>query len=212
VFEGSTVYIGPDGLKRASINSNRQPANGSIRSHHMLSSFLGPVLAAAMLVGVAATPAAAAELVGSPPLSGFQGVQVDAATGSLSQEFKSPVSGLVKSIVWWGYHLPPSEGASSDEFIVLLNGEDQTGDLTKTEEGVLTRYELDIVDTPLVAGELGELDILNDSEDVLWFWQYSEFPQTLAFSLQGTIPEPNSMALVALAGLAWVAVRRQRKG
>jgi hypothetical protein len=180
----------------------------------MLSSFLGPVLAAAMLVGVAATPAAAAELVGRPPLSGLNGVQVDLATGPLPQTFTSSVSGTIESIVWWGFHGSNSEGAGFDNFLVLLDGADQTGDLTKTEDqNGLTRYELDIVDTPLIAGDLGELDILNDSEEVEWFWQYSSTEREwLAFSLQGTIPEPNSMALVGLAGLTWVAVRRQRKG
>lgn len=184
----------------------------------MLSSYLGHVLAAAMLVGVAATPAAAAELVGRPPVSGLNGEQVDAAAGPLPQAFTSSVSGTIESIVWWGFHGENSEGADFDNFLVLLNGEDQTGDqtgdLTKTEDqNGLTRYELDIVDSPLIAGNLGELDILNDSEDVEWFWQYSSTERAwLAFSLQGTVPEPNSMALVALAGFAWVAVRRQRKG
>jgi hypothetical protein len=172
------------------------------------------MLAAAMLVGVAATPAAAVELVSRPPVSDLNGAQVDLATGPFPQEFVSSVSGTIESIVWWGFHSENSEGAGFDNFLVLLNGQDQTGDLTKTEgENGLTRYELDIVDTPLIAGASGELDILNDSEDVEWFWQYSNVEEEqLAFSLQGTIPEPNSMALVGLAGLAWVAMRRQRKG
>jgi hypothetical protein len=168
-------------------------------------------LAAAALLG-AVLPAFSAELVGNSPLASPSGTQADASSGPLSQSFNSLVAGTIESIVWWGYHGQNSTGPSSDDFVVKLNGNQRFGSVLKsTDVNGLARYELQITSTLLSAGVPGSLEIVNDSLDVEWFWQYSNAArETVAFSLQGVpVPEPGSYALM-LIGLLAVARAARR--
>lgn len=176
-------------------------------------------LSLVLALGATALPASALQLVGAAPLPALDGLQVDAGTGALSQSFVSSLSGTVESVVWWGFHGVNSQGAAFDNFIVKLDGTDQTGALTSaTHSAGLTRYELDIVDLPLLAGIPGTLEIVNDSDQVEWFWQYADANlSTQAYALMGTaavpaIPEPETWALMlmGLAALGSVARRSQR--
>ena len=178
-----------------------------------------PQVTLAMMLALTG-PANAADLVAQPPQTAdLNGLQADNSTGSFAQGFSAPAMSVLDSITWWGFHGSNSAGPGLDAFAVYLDGVLQFGTLTAApvvldDLSELTRYTLDVADAPLTAMSL---EIVNDSPDVEWFWQYSAIsgPNTdsLAFTLTGSlVPEPSTYLLL-LSGLAVVAgAGRTRRG
>jgi hypothetical protein len=165
----------------------------------------------AMLLATAAA-ANAANLVNQPPQTDFlNGLQVDNSTGPFSQTFTAPALSVLESITWWGFHGGNSGGSAFDDFAVHLGGVPQAGTLTVStvlldDQSELTRYTLDVVDVPLTATSL---EIVNDSLDVEWFWQYAAGggpnADNLAYALTGSLVLEPATHLMVLAGLAGIA-------
>lgn len=178
---------------------------------------LRQLAAMAALLGTMA-PALAGSLAFDAPQGTRNGLQSDASSGPplSASYFVGATGGIVTSIVWWGYHGANSGGESFDNFAVWLDGAQQSGSLTKTAVSDFTRYELDIADIAVQAMQSGDLEILNDSFDVEWFWQYAntDNPQ-MSFSLDSnprtvSVPEPGSLALAGLALLGLTSSARRR--
>jgi len=133
----------------------------------------------------------------------------------------------LEKIVWWGYRNPaydpnPYPG-TVESFEVYLDGSVVAGNLTldfgsnlPNTSRPLVRYTLDVADAPLTATEIA---LANMNDDVSWFWQGAGLDAAgaplLAFSLEGTrnggvVPEPGTLALLGLAGLAARAASRKR--
>jgi hypothetical protein len=181
----------------------------------MIALSLRNLFAAGALAAALMQEFSSVQLVGAAPASTLDGLQADAATDPLAQTYMSGVAGTIESIVWWGFHGNNSGGATYDKFIVKLDGNDQARPLdVTTDANGLSRYELDIVDTPLQIGSF-ELDIVNNSLDVEWFWQYAQGQKGLAYALMGTpaavVPVPQTLALVQLGLAAMGALGRTRR-
>ena len=170
----------------------------------------------ACAVGAWAVPV---ELAGQAPYAGtLNGVESDSGTTPYVQSFSALANATLDQIVWWGYRLNDQSGGAADSFDVRLDGVARTGTLTVTPDGLLRKYMLDIVDSPLTASRLS---IQNDGA-FEWYWQGTSAmpyvdpqPFPVAFSLVGVaaVPEPATLAL-ALTGLAVVAclAPRRRRG
>ena len=133
----------------------------------------------------------------------------------------------LEKIVWWGYRNPaydPNPYPGTEEsFEVYLDGSVVAGNLTldfgsnlPNTSRPLVRYTLDVADAPLTATEIA---LANMNDDVSWFWQGAGTDAAgaplVAFSLEGTrnggvVPEPGTLALLGLAGLAARAASRKR--
>ena len=145
----------------------------------------------------------------------------------LFQSIPSLGNVTLEKIVWWGYRNPaydpnPYPG-TVESFEVYLDGSVVAGNLTldfgsnlPNTSRPLVRYTLDVADAPLTATEIA---LANMNDDVSWFWQGSGLDAAgaplLAFSLEGTrnggvVPEPGTLALLGLAGLAARAASRKR--
>ncbi len=167
----------------------------------------------------------AAVLAGfSPYGTALNGAEADTSTAAYSQAFSAPSGATLDKIVWWGYRLNEAAGGPrADDFTVQLGAVTQTGALTTAVESVistvdLVRYTLDVTDTLLTATTL---TIVSNALDFEWYWQSTDATvfgnpdYRVAFNLlgslpTGTTPEPGSLALVALAGLALLAAQRKR--
>jgi hypothetical protein len=183
------------------------------------------------LVAIAACACAgassAAVLAGfSPYGDALNGVEVDdpILIGPFTQAFSAPGGATLDKIVWWGYRLEEASGGPhADDFTVKLGTVTQTGSLTTAVESVITnvdliRYTLDVTDALLTDTSLS---IVSNGLDFAWYWQAADASAfgnpdfRVAFNLLGTVPtattpEPGSLALVALAGLALLAAQRKR--
>ena len=145
----------------------------------------------------------------------------------LFQSIPSLGNVTLEKIVWWGYRNPaydpnPYPG-TVESFEVYLDGSVVAGNLTldfgsnlPNTSRPLVRYTLDVADALLTATEIA---LANMNDDVSWFWQGAGLDAAgaplLAFSLEGTrnggvVPEPGTLALLGLAGLAARAASRKR--
>lgn len=145
----------------------------------------------------------------------------------LFQSIPSLGNVTLEKIVWWGYRNPaydpnPYPG-TVESFEVYLDGSVVAGNLSldfgsnlPNTSRPLVRYTLDVADAPLTATEIA---LANMNDDVSWFWQGAGLDAAgaplLAFSLEGTrnggvVPEPGTLALLGLAGLAARAASRKR--
>ena len=145
----------------------------------------------------------------------------------LFQSIPSLGNVTLEKIVWWGYRNPaydpnPYPG-TVESFEVYLDGSVVAGNLTldfgsnlPNTSRPLVRYTLDVADAPLTATEIA---LANMNDDVSWFWLGAGLDAAgaplLAFSLEGTrnggvVPEPGTLALLGLAGLAARAASRKR--
>jgi hypothetical protein len=174
---------------------------------------VGLVLSSA-LVG----QAIAGVLVGNAPAPGdTSGWSSDNSGAYRPQEFVAPHDAMLDSITWWGFHGSDSGGSAHDNFVVTLDGVVQTGILSITEYGQYFEYTLDVADVALKSSLLA---IVNDSEEVSWFWQSAQGENTylpdadaVSFRLNGpqsqNVPEPAGLALVLLA-LGALALRQAK--
>ncbi|MFO1327839.1 MAG: hypothetical protein U1F56_10820 [Rubrivivax sp.] len=181
---------------------------------------------AILALTVASSGVLAVELAGQPRFATESwGVESDRNSGpAYTQSFVAPVPSVLESITWWGFHGDGSAGTAADHFVVTLDGVEQTGTLSVTQmPGSIFEYTLDVPDAALTAGTLG---IVNDSDDVIWFWQSApavgnpDAPSAdlVSFSLVGHlgtptpdgVPEP-APVLLALLPLAALALGRRRR-
>ncbi len=181
---------------------------------------------AAIALSACAGASSAAVLAGFSPYGvALNGAEADPSATAYTQAFTAPSGATLDKIVWWGYRLNPTTpgGPYADDFTVQLGAVTQTGTLTTAVESVisnvdLVRYTLDVTDALLTATAL---TIVSNGLDFEWYWQSTDatvYPNAdfrVAYNLLGTVPtattpEPGSLALVALAGLALLAAQRQR--
>lgn len=188
---------------------------------HMTKVFTGLMLSACL----AGSATASMVLAGSGPAAVLGGTQSDQTTPPATQSFTAPAGVVVEAIRWWGYHGSGSGGSSFDNFLVQLGGMTLSGALTVSPGTLFDEYTLDIADVDLTATTLS---IVNDDENVEWFWQGivamgdpgAASETDFAFELLGrqgttgggggTVDAPATPALVlaGLAGLFWSRRRR----
>jgi hypothetical protein len=182
-------------------------------------------IAAAALCAWAGASGASVLVGFSPYTGGLNGAAADPSNTAYTQAFSAPSGATLDKIVWWGYRGFTSPGGPyADDFTVNLGAVTQTGALTADLEAVISgvdliRYTLDVADAALTATAL---TIVSNGPDFEWNWQSTDGSALgnpdyrVAFRLEGTLPtggttpEPGSLALVALAGLALLAVQRRR--
>ena len=184
-------------------------------------------LLATVMVGLGLASGALADVLvsNSPFMVYSSGQQSDANSAVYSQTFMTPTNVTLDAIRWWGYHGGDSLGSIHDDFVVTLDGVVQTGTFTfDSSSKNFDEYTLDISDVALTASTLS---IVNNSDDVEWYWQStsaqgnSDAPDAsaVAFSLLGrvgaqtpssTVPEPDSLLLVLL-GVAALGFGKSRR-
>lgn len=150
------------------------------------------------------------------PAATATGIQADNSTGSPYTETVPLGVATIGQVTWWGYYL---DGSPADDLFVLqLAGSAQSGSLTSIADGLvdgltLYRYEMSL-NTPYAFAGAGDLqiDLINDSLDVQWFWQGAEIvpgsnDAHVAVRLASNdVPEPGMLALLTagLLSLAWL--------
>ena len=187
-------------------------------------------LAVAAMAACQAAVAAAVLIAGSAPdvADGPAGEPATLALGtSQTSSFDAGlfVGYRLTRIEWWGFDFfPPPE----NEFNLSVNG---TPVLSAAPAGIdafttfpipagdvtLFQYSVDLTSLNLFAlgSNANAVVLQNTAADADWYWQYAAGSQTvLAFQVfgeevQGTVPEPSSLLLVALAGMALVATRQR---
>ena len=183
----------------------------------------GAVAAAVLIAG-------SAPGVGAGPAGVFAFTTVNTpVTTSFSVVDQSFVGYKITRIEWWGFDLaPPLENV----FILAVNEVERSNAVpmivSSTEFGLneddepifLDRYSFDVTTFNVVAraSNLNSLGVGNIDQGAEWYWQYaaggSDINPVLAFQVfgeevQGAVPEPSSLLLVALAGMALVATRQR---
>lgn len=158
-----------------------------------------------------------------PFLAAQSGQQSDASTApAYVQSFSLSANSVIDSIDWWGYHGADSGGAGYDHFVVTLDGVAQAGTLSESGDSAgLTHYSLALKTGQTYAA--GSLGIINDSQDVEWYWQSTGAQgnpnaadgSQVAYALSGhaapAVPEPG-MPLMLAGGLMVIAIARRCAG
>ncbi|MEF8714267.1 MAG: hypothetical protein V5B39_12010 [Accumulibacter sp.] len=172
-----------------------------------------------LLLGCAllATNVSAAVLVEHLPATIAVGQQADNSTPPYVADLTlGPAS--INRISWWGYY----DGGSpvDDSFSVRLEGIAQGAIPTSVLEGVVDGFDLYRYDLTLPApfafaggGMTLELELINASDDVQWFWQgMSSLDGMRAVRVEGSapVPEPGIPGLLAIASMALVLSSRRR--
>ncbi len=176
---------------------------------------LAALALASLAVSASAMPV---QLAADLPINGdLLGEQSDAAVLPADRPTASFVSvaAAITSVQWWGYDLAGLGGLN--QFFVRVNGNALTGTLTVLASppeiipGVdVLRYTLDLGTAFNVGAGSKTLTVLNDSDQVEWYWQSSAVGATPLMSLRvlglaaasAPVSEPGAMALVAAALLA----------
>lgn len=178
----------------------------------------------ASLVISSAALAAPVLLDGKAPVaSALAGDQSDQAVPPAVTNFSS-VAATVTSVQWWGYDLAGLGGP--DAFVVRINNTLLTGTVSvlaappEIDFGVeVSRYTLELGSAFNLAAGSAELSVVNDSDNVEWYWQSAVTPVGAApaysYSVFGeraavTVPEPGALVLVALALVALKAGRLRK--
>jgi hypothetical protein len=179
---------------------------------------------AAIALCASAGASSASLLAGFDPYTAApNGVGADPANTAYTQVFTAPSGATLDKIVWWGYRQREDPPGTADDFTVQLDAVTQIGTLTTLSyfgfgNADLVQYTLDVADTVLTATEL---TIVSNAPSFEWYWQSADAATfadpgfRVAFNLLGTLPvattpEPGSLALVALAGLALLVAQRRR--
>ena len=178
--------------------------------------------------------AAAVQLYAAPWISTPYGVPADAAFGPGTTSATLTGQGTITSLTWWGIY---DVGTPADDsFIVSLNSSTLNGSVTPSSAGSVQVPDVGSVDVyryvfaldaalPYTSGTV-EISIVNgddpDNPVVFWFWLDSGtnldpdiFPPSslvIEGTREGTVPEPDTLALFAAAGgLLFVARRRAKR-
>jgi hypothetical protein len=188
-------------------------------------------LACAAMSFCASAALAVPSLIASnaPNTVSLTGQQSDTTGSPYSTVFATAAGFDVTRVEWWGYDLLRTAGANAFEVRlnnVLLSGSvgsDPAGsfvlkDSSGTDTDVV-KYFIDLapLQQALTSGLSTNLSIYNSSFDVEWYWQGGTGAASPGvgyrlFGEQGvTLPEPGSLALVALAGLALLGLGRAQR-
>ncbi|HQO28494.1 MAG TPA: PEP-CTERM sorting domain-containing protein [Accumulibacter sp.] len=179
-------------------------------------------LPAGLLLGclLFAAQASATVLFERLPATTATGIQADNSTGSPYTETVPLGAATIDQVTWWGYY---DGGSPADDLFVLqLAGSTQSGRVTSIADGLvdgltLYRYEMSL-NTPyaFAGGSDLQIDLINDSLDVQWFWQGagivpgSNDTHVAVRLASNDVPEPGMLALLTagLLSLAWFQRRR----
>lgn len=178
----------------------------------------------------AATVVVGEQLPDTTLLSGVQSQDgLSAAPASLSGLAGGFAGYRLELIEWWGYDLANADNAAAP-FAVTFNGNTVSGSVSRMGVAALAEtpndqpihrlflYTLDLDDAVTVSlTGSNSLALWNTSIDSDWYWQTtgSGDEPDMAYRLTAsrpdtnTVPEPTSLALVACAGVGWVAARRR---
>jgi hypothetical protein len=152
-------------------------------------------------------------------------VRADATAGPVSQGIGAAAfqGYTVTRIEWWGFNL---EDPAVDVFELAFNGSALAGTFGVVEtlapfpvpngDISLVRYFFDLASTSVTTTALNTLSLQNvgnGRDPVEWYWQAAASGNGLSYRIFGDapvvgVPEPGSLLLVALAGLALVGTRR----
>ncbi|HMW18752.1 MAG TPA: PEP-CTERM sorting domain-containing protein [Accumulibacter sp.] len=182
-----------------------------------------PKLSSGLLLScslLAAANVSAAVIVERLPTTAATGIQADNSSGPPYTEMVSLSATTIDRFTWWGYYL--GGGTADDLFVAQFDGTSLVGSVTSFADGQvdgidLYRYELELA-APYIFGGGADLqiDLINDSLDVQWFWQGADAPvgsniAPRALSLaQNDVPEPGMLALLAISGMSLLFLSRYR--
>jgi hypothetical protein len=165
----------------------------------------------------------------APDTISLSGQQSDTTGSPYATVFATPAGFDVTRVEWWGYDLLRMAGANA--FEVRLNNVLLSGTVGSEAAGSFVVKDASGTDTDVVkyfidlaplqqtstSGASTNLSIYNSSFDVEWYWQGGTGAASpgVAFRLFGdqgnVVPEPGSLVLVALAGLAALGLGRGRR-
>ncbi|MBL8396672.1 MAG: PEP-CTERM sorting domain-containing protein [Candidatus Accumulibacter sp.] len=152
------------------------------------------------------------------PTTTATGIQADNSSGAPYTESVSLAATSINRLTWWGYYL--GGGPADDLFVAQFDGLNLAGSVTSFAAGQvdgidLYRYELALATPYLFAGGSDlQIDLINDSLDVQWFWQGAasaggNAPRALSLT-RNDVPEPGMLALLAIGGMSLLLVSRYR--
>jgi len=173
------------------------------------------IATAALLAG----QAGAAVLYLKSPDAVPTGLTADTGNGPLSQTPNLGGPSTIQSISWWGYYFVG--GTSDDAFVLSLGGANQSGSVANSAAANgLTFYTLTLDTEYFFAGGLLDLELINASDFVEWYWQGSGADPVTgagpfrALQIEGfrsvtAVPEPGSLLLFAAAGCVLLMLSRR---
>lgn len=162
----------------------------------------------------------AAVIVERLPTTTATGIQADSSSGAPYTETLSLAATTIDQLIWWGYYL--DGGPADDLFVAQFDGGSLSGSVSSFAAGQvdgidLYRYELALTTPYVFAGGGGlQIDLINDSLDVEWYWQGADAavgsaaaPRALRLA-HNDVPEPGLPALLAACGMSLLLLARYR--